>query len=249
MAIFQSNAGGAWDNAKKMIEEEGRKGTDAHKAAVVGDTVGDPFKDTSGPSLNILLKLISVVALVIAPSLGKGLLTTSNAIENNGINTTIINNSETNNQASLVDDINSSIVDAIINDRNGCGVRVSNLRKGDVNEEVTLNILGLSFPADIICDGNGPLGANLSGLANKGSEVIFNSLGSEYPSTNIPKELSLKGEVKFLKTGEIKFGENSYETYLFYTDEVDVGTFNGTLVINDMKLPEAKDKIVIKVKM
>jgi len=69
MAIFQSNAGGAWDNAKKMIEEQGRKGTDAHKAAVVGDTVGDPFKDTSGPSLNILLKLMSVVALVIAPSI------------------------------------------------------------------------------------------------------------------------------------------------------------------------------------
>jgi K(+)-stimulated pyrophosphate-energized sodium pump len=69
MAIFQSNAGGAWDNAKKMIEEQGLKGTDAHKAAVVGDTVGDPFKDTSGPSLNILLKLMSVVALVIAPSI------------------------------------------------------------------------------------------------------------------------------------------------------------------------------------
>ena len=69
MAIFQSNAGGAWDNAKKMIEEKGEKGTDAHKAAVVGDTVGDPFKDTSGPSLNILLKLMSVVALVIAPSI------------------------------------------------------------------------------------------------------------------------------------------------------------------------------------
>jgi len=73
MALFQSNAGGAWDNAKKMFEEgieiEGIKfikGSDAHKAAVVGDTVGDPFKDTSGPSLNILLKLMSVVALVIA---------------------------------------------------------------------------------------------------------------------------------------------------------------------------------------
>ncbi|MCB0681376.1 MAG: sodium/proton-translocating pyrophosphatase, partial [Saprospiraceae bacterium] len=76
MAIFQSNAGGAWDNAKKMFEEGVEiggntyfKGSDPHKAAVVGDTVGDPFKDTSGPSLNILLKLMSVVALVIAPLL------------------------------------------------------------------------------------------------------------------------------------------------------------------------------------
>ncbi len=77
MAIFQSNAGGAWDNAKKMFEDgvdiEGKtfyKGSEPHKAAVVGDTVGDPFKDTSGPSLNILLKLMSVVALVIAPFIG-----------------------------------------------------------------------------------------------------------------------------------------------------------------------------------
>lgn len=76
LAIFQSNAGGAWDNAKKSFEggvEIGNstyyKGSDPHKAAVVGDTVGDPFKDTSGPSLNILLKLISVIALVIAPFL------------------------------------------------------------------------------------------------------------------------------------------------------------------------------------
>ena len=79
MAIFQSNAGGAWDNAKKMIEEQGKKGTEAHKAAVVGDTVGDPFKDTSGPSLNILLKLMSVVALVIAPSIAMNGTTTTEA--------------------------------------------------------------------------------------------------------------------------------------------------------------------------
>jgi K(+)-stimulated pyrophosphate-energized sodium pump len=69
MALFMANAGGAWDNAKKMIEggAHGGKGSEPHKAAVVGDTVGDPFKDTSGPSLNILIKLMSVVSLVLAP--------------------------------------------------------------------------------------------------------------------------------------------------------------------------------------
>ncbi len=71
MALFMANAGGAWDNAKKYIEEGnyGGKGSDNHKAAVIGDTVGDPFKDTSGPSMNILIKLMSVVSLVIAPIL------------------------------------------------------------------------------------------------------------------------------------------------------------------------------------
>jgi len=71
LAIFMANAGGAWDNAKKYIEEGnlGGKGTPPHAAAVVGDTVGDPFKDTAGPSLNILIKLMSVIALVMAPLL------------------------------------------------------------------------------------------------------------------------------------------------------------------------------------
>jgi K(+)-stimulated pyrophosphate-energized sodium pump len=73
MAIFMSNSGGAWDNAKKYIEsgEHGGKGSAAHKAAVVGDTVGDPFKDTSGPSINILIKLITVVSLVFGPMLAQ----------------------------------------------------------------------------------------------------------------------------------------------------------------------------------
>ena len=74
MALFMANAGGAWDNAKKYIEggAHGGKGSDSHKAAVVGDTVGDPFKDTSGPSLNILIKLMAVVSLVLAPWFMRG---------------------------------------------------------------------------------------------------------------------------------------------------------------------------------
>ena len=79
MGMFQNNAGGAWDNAKKSFEKgveiDGKmeyKGSDAHKASVTGDTVGEPFKDTSGPSMNILIKLTSIVALIIAPFISIG---------------------------------------------------------------------------------------------------------------------------------------------------------------------------------
>ena len=74
LAVMMANAGGAWDNAKKYIEtgKHGGKGSESHKAAVVGDTVGDPFKDTSGPALNILIKLMSIVSLVFATSFGSG---------------------------------------------------------------------------------------------------------------------------------------------------------------------------------
>ncbi|MGN0709581.1 MAG: sodium-translocating pyrophosphatase, partial [Anaerovoracaceae bacterium] len=76
LAIMMANAGGAWDNAKKYVEEGnyGGKGSETHKAAVIGDTVGDPFKDTSGPSINILIKLMTIVSLVCAPIFGSGLL-------------------------------------------------------------------------------------------------------------------------------------------------------------------------------
>jgi inorganic pyrophosphatase len=74
MAIFLDNAGGAWDNAKKLIESQGLKGTEAHKAAVTGDTVGDPFKDTAGPALHVIITTMSTTVLVLGPLfLGSGI--------------------------------------------------------------------------------------------------------------------------------------------------------------------------------
>ena len=72
LAIFMANSGGAWDNAKKYIEQIGKKGTEAHHAAVTGDTVGDPLKDTAGPTMDILIKMMSVIALIMAPMLRDG---------------------------------------------------------------------------------------------------------------------------------------------------------------------------------
>ena len=73
LAVFMANAGGAWDNAKKYIEsgQFGGKGSESHKAAVTGDTVGDPFKDTAGPAMDILIKLMSVISLILAPVLSE----------------------------------------------------------------------------------------------------------------------------------------------------------------------------------
>ncbi|MEO6869805.1 MAG: sodium/proton-translocating pyrophosphatase, partial [Ginsengibacter sp.] len=99
MGIFQNNAGGAWDNAKKSFEkgavinnETHYKGSEPHKASVTGDTVGDPFKDTSGPSMNILIKLMSIVSLVIAPTLAHNFASKINTERQEKINTLVMMN-------------------------------------------------------------------------------------------------------------------------------------------------------------
>ena len=130
MAIFQSNAGGAWDNAKKMIESDGRKGSDAHKAAVVGDTVGDPFKDTSGPSLNILLKLMSVVALVIAPSIAMT-SETGVATINEDFSKTITMNVE--NDSTAIATVNYT---SIVNGKEVSGVKTFTGTKAEVKAQL-----------------------------------------------------------------------------------------------------------------
>ena len=87
MALFLDNVGGAWDNAKKYVElgNHGGKGSEAHKAAVTGDTVGDPFKDTAGPSLHVVIKLLSTTILVLAPLFVSGPVAGAGGLPNNGM--------------------------------------------------------------------------------------------------------------------------------------------------------------------
>lgn len=148
MAIFQSNAGGAWDNAKKMFEEGAEingemhyKGSEAHKAAVVGDTVGDPFKDTSGPSLNILLKLMSVVALVIAPSIALEKVTSTNN-ENTSFNIEVTTDMNTNQEVAQFE-TNKVSDDVVVKTE----VQATTENTSEIEKEVTTNTVNEANPS------------------------------------------------------------------------------------------------------
>ena len=202
MAIFQSNSGGAWDNAKKMIEEQGKKGTEAHKAAVVGDTVGDPFKDTSGPSLNILLKLMSVVALVIAPSIS---VTTSDDItpKTEEINTIEVAPNLYLSSVAQSFEINFIDESPIVNDI---------LLDGDLN---------CILDDKSICD-------NLIEKLGSGSEILF-SVKDDFPSLIKSNDYRFKinGQINYDYNGK----EISKKSVLYYSVQGE-NSFKGLLVLS-----------------
>ena len=138
-AIFQNNAGGAWDNAKKSFEagvmingEMTHKGSAAHEAAITGDTVGDPFKDTSGPSMNILIKLTCLIGLVIAPILGDGHENT------NDVSTTT--NTENTISAEGTEDTDVKETKEINTDTNNTSITEENNENYSDNEELNINL-------------------------------------------------------------------------------------------------------------
>jgi K(+)-stimulated pyrophosphate-energized sodium pump len=133
-AIFQNNAGGAWDNAKKSFEagvmingEMTHKGSAAHEAAITGDTVGDPFKDTSGPSMNILIKLTCLIGLVIAPILGGHSVSENHSSVTNEVQVEV--------NATSVDDADNVTAEVnIITNKDGVQTKVSSVIKGSESE-------------------------------------------------------------------------------------------------------------------
>ena len=195
MAIFQSNAGGAWDNAKKTIEEQGRKGSEAHKASVVGDTVGDPFKDTSGPSLNILLKLISVVALVIAPSI---------AIHTTGVT----NPSDEINQLmdmDIQDSRNPVIMQSILSAR-AKDFTLSTIEQGNEEHKILTNII---FSDDNSCQSDNPILCKEILKLFAADKVIFNA-SKEY------FQESEKENYRQQIEGVLKMNNDDHPAILYY---------------------------------
>lgn len=220
MAIFQSNAGGAWDNAKKMIEEEGRKGSEAHKAAVVGDTVGDPFKDTSGPSLNILLKLMSVVALVIAPSI---MNSSAEDITNNNPSELIKKESMTSEKLQAAHfSTYASKFETTVNENHD-----------------SWNMINIEFPADMTCI------TKDQRICEEVSTEITNSMS--FHAINEASDMSRYEKYKMIQKGNLKIGEESYDANLYYNSK-DGKTFDGLITLNMSSLSSLKEDLRIEIK-